>query len=192
MPRLTSIHSYEAFLLLYISLHIESIFSESSGTHLLFKCSRPSSPAGFALCFCKLKETVFLSWGSFWVSKHKRNLIFFDSILFFYCKLWYRSMNNPVWLNGPALWEHNEVSITLPALLFAAVCLPFSICEIDKNIIQKTVWCILVLQVVFTRWEMYTDLIVYFYYRSIISYSERRLGLNVILLQCKLNVAYSI
>lgn len=169
---------------------------ESSGTHLLFKCSRPgsrSTPAGFALCFCKLKETVFLSWGSFWVLEHKRNLILFDSISFlFYCNLWNRSMNNPVLLNGPALWEHNEVSITLPALLSAAVCLPFSICEIDKNMIQNTVWCILVLQVVFTQGEMYTDLIVYFYYRNISSYSERKLGLDVIILRCKSNVAYSI
>lgn len=63
-------------------IHLLLFESSPVGTHLLLKCSRPSSPTGFALCFCKLKETVFLCWASFWVSEHKRNLTLFDSFHF--------------------------------------------------------------------------------------------------------------
>lgn len=38
-----------------------------------------------------------------------------------------------VWLYGLALCEHNEVSITLPALLFAAVCLPFQFVKLTRT-----------------------------------------------------------
>lgn len=64
-------------------------------------------------------------------------------------------MNYDTWLCGLDLCRHYGVSITLPALLFfpfffffAEVCLPISICEIDKNIILDR---ITVLQAIFIK-----------------------------------------
>lgn len=103
---------------------------------------------------CVLKETVFLSRIPFWRQAQKESdtrLLLIDWLICcLNCYLCYRSMNYHTWLWGLVLWRHYEVSITLlPCLalfVFAEVCLPVSICEIDKNITRGR---IMVLQAIF-------------------------------------------
>lgn len=120
--------------------YLKFLFSESSGNNLLLKCSRPSSLSTspcFALCFwtCILKRQYFFCEVPFESGAQKESdfLLFLFFLYLFNRYLWYRSMNNHVWLYGLALWEHNEVSITLPALLFAAVCLPFQFVKLTRT-----------------------------------------------------------
>lgn len=172
------------------------MFFRSSGTHLLLKCSwlsSQSNPTGFALCFCKLKETVFLSYGFFWVFEHKRNLNLFDSTFFFFTV----TRDTAAWIilcGSMDRLSENIMKLVLPSLpcfLLQCACL-FQFVKLTRTLYKILFYAYYLMGVVFTQGEMYTDLIVYFYYRNISSYSERQLGLDVIIFQCQINVAYSI